>query len=264
MFYLMILLCAVGLGEGTYTNKELKDQFEAKINECGSFYERNRFTAPDKDDQSALQRFINAYHSVNQHNSNPARNYEQVLNCFATVNRVSMLTIHPELEVEAPDTLKVSANIGTSPDSYDRRDDNTSTSVKDQLINCGSCWAFTGIACLETKYLELTGDDPADVDFSEQQFVDCAYEALGVMDYSCGGGWSNKAWKGLKNDQLSIMYSEEQRPYTEADGVCDIKDLNKPNAMSKVKVIGTYNSNSGELGEAFVLGGGTGDSWLVR
>ena len=257
MFYLMILLCAAGLAEVTYsyTNKELKHQFEAKIDACGSFYQRNRYTVPGKDDESALQLFITAHHTVNQHNSNPTRSYNQVLNCFATVNYVSKPLIIPP-EVEEPITLLVNpntgiippqvGNTGTSPDSYDRREDNTTTPVKDQG-SCNSCWAFTSIACLETKYLELTGDNPADVDFSEQQMVDCAYEALAVTDRGCEGGWVRKAWLDLKKFQLNIMNSEDQRPYTGADGVCNIKELNKPNAMGKAKVIGVYQNMKGEI-----------------
>ena len=251
----MILLCAAGLAVGSYTDTELKHQFEAKIEACVSFYQRKGYTVPEKDDESALQLFINAYHAVNQHNSNPTRSYNQVLNCFATVNYVSKPFIIPP-EIEEPIALLVNAstgiippqvgNTGTSPDSYDRRDDNTTTPVKDQG-SCNSCWAFTSIACLETKYLELTGDNPADVDFSEQQMVDCAYEALAVTARGCEGGWVRKAWLDLKKFQLNIMNSEDQRPYTGADVVCDIKELNKPNAMAKAKVIGVYQNTKGEI-----------------
>ena len=266
MLYLMILLCAAGLAGGSYTDTELKHQFEAKIDACVSFYQRKGYTVPEKDDESALQLFINAYHTVNQHNSNPTRSYNQVLNCFATVNHVSKPFIVPP-EVEELGTLLVNANTGiippqvgnngASPDSYDRRDDNTTTPVRDQGNSgiCESDYAFTSIACLETKYLELTGDNPADVDFSEQQMIDCVHEALNVTDKGCEYGWVTKVWLDLKENQLNIMNSEDQRPYTGADVVCDIKELNKPNAMAKTKVIGVYQNWTGEIPQVHISRG---------
>ena len=234
--HFIAVLCAAGLVQSTFTDEELKEQFIAKIDICGAFYLEHGFTPPVKDDPSALQLFIMAYHAVNEHNSNPARKYSQVMNCFATVKEIhhSLIMSPPTNDRTAapPASLMVGSNIGSSPDSYDRRDDNTSTSARDQQ-SCGSCWAFSAIAAIESKYLDLTGDDLAIADFSEQQFLDCTYEAEGGRD-GCNGGWMSAPWNRLKTGENSTLYNETQRPYTNSDGACNILELNQPNPMSKV------------------------------
>jgi len=237
MFNLIFLLCSISFAQSEFTDEELIEQFEAKVDTCGGFYEEHGYSVTAKDDQSALQKYIQAYHTVNQHNSNPGRHYDQILNCFATINAATMEHLFPVMTLPKEDlehpVPTVSIRVSTSsPDSYDRRDDNTTTPVKNQL-DCGSCWAFTAMAALESKYVALTGDDLADADFSEQQLLDCTYEASSGKD-GCNGGDTHIAWARLQDAQSSILYSEVQRPYNNSDGVCHIFEENKPNAMRKV------------------------------
>jgi len=147
----------------------------------------------------------------------------------------------------------IGSSLEDSPDEYDRRNDDTTTDARNQG-SCGSCWAFSGIAALESKYLILTGDSPSDVDFSEQQFLDCTYESSGEKD-GCQGGWMTNAWQRLKNEEKSILMSETQRPYTKVDGVCDILELNKPNSMAKVVMAGTM--QVGDSSVATIMGAAT-------
>lgn len=65
------------------------------------------------------------------------------------------------------------------------------TGVKNQG-GCGSCWAFSGIASLEGQYAKLTGKL---VDFSEQNFVDCAYKS--INHNGCHGGFPNEAFENV-------------------------------------------------------------------
>jgi len=66
------------------------------------------------------------------------------------------------------------------PTSYDWRDVDGVTSIKDQA-SCGSCWAFGSVAPLECN---IRIKDGIEVDLSEQWLVSCNQEG-----YDCGGGW---------------------------------------------------------------------------
>jgi C1A family cysteine protease len=54
--------------------------------------------------------------------------------------------------------------------------------------NCGSCWAFSANAAIESAYL-IAGQD---LDLSEQQLVDCS-RAYG--NQGCSGGWMDSAFQ---------------------------------------------------------------------
>jgi hypothetical protein len=66
-----------------------------------------------------------------------------------------------------------------NPTNFDWRSKNGVTPVKDQK-QCGSCWAFTTVAMLESAYAIKYGQS---VQFSEQQLVDCSSK-----DNGCNGG----------------------------------------------------------------------------
>jgi C1A family cysteine protease len=67
------------------------------------------------------------------------------------------------------------------PDSFDWRDRNAVTSVKNQR-DCGSCYAFGALGAVESNIYLKTGDT---VDLSEQEIVDCA-EGYGIGEKNLG------------------------------------------------------------------------------
>lgn len=67
------------------------------------------------------------------------------------------------------------------PPNYDLREEGLASPVKNQG-SCGSCWAFAGIASMESAVMKVNGG--TEMDLSEQQIVSCDQEAQG-----CSGGW---------------------------------------------------------------------------
>lgn len=110
------------------------------------------------------------------------------------------------------DMQPVTYEASTVPDSFDWRDRSCVNAVKDQG-QCGSCWAFSAIAALETSECAATGTLQS---YSEQQLVDCS---IGYGNLACSGGWYYYAW-----DYLMAGHPEEteaQYPYTASRGHCE-------------------------------------------
>jgi len=94
---------------------------------------------------------------------------------------------------------------------HDWRDENAVNAVKDQA-QCGSCWAFSAIASLESAHFLTSGKLEV---FAEQQLVDCDTHSNG-----CGGGFEDKAMDYFISKPANY---EADYPYTAMDGVCSEK-----------------------------------------
>ena len=100
-------------------------------------------------------------------------------------------------------------NTNAAPSSYDWRNYNRVTAVKDQG-SCGSCWAFSAIGNIEGLYASVKG---VLKNFSEQQLVDCD-----TSDSGCNGGLMEYAFNFLKN--YGCLNFAEDYPYKGAKGTC--------------------------------------------
>jgi KDEL-tailed cysteine endopeptidase len=101
------------------------------------------------------------------------------------------------------------------PESWDWREKNAVTQVKDQG-NCGSCWSFSTTGSLEgayaIKYKQLKS-------FSEQQLVSCdnfKNKKNRGNNLGCDGGLMNSAFEWIENNDG--LCTEEEYPYTSGDG----------------------------------------------
>ncbi|TBW28258.1 C1 family peptidase [Gramella sp. KN1008] len=89
---------------------------------------------------------------------------------------------------------------------FDLREINGVTKVKDQG-SCGSCWAFTSLASIESSYKLLNNKE---LDLSEQQLVNCS------PNNGCTGGWYFKVFEWLAyndkgvNDELELPYHQNK------------------------------------------------------
>jgi len=110
-----------------------------------------------------------------------------------------------------PKNVKVS-HVSSSvalPDSYDARNENLVPAIRDQG-QCGSCWAFSGIATIAAAYAKKHGGAPPVL--SEQQVVDCS-----TSDHGCSGGWPYNVFEYAKTYGLMLA---SDYPYSAASGTC--------------------------------------------
>ncbi|KAI5632390.1 papain family cysteine protease domain-containing protein [Phthorimaea operculella] len=118
----------------------------------------------------------------------------------------SHLGFLPQPATVEPENVIVRKNL---PDSFDWRDHNAVTPVKDQG-NCGSCWAFSTTGTIEgayaIKHKKL-------LSFSEQQLVACD-----GSDDRCRGGFIDSALNYLK--KVGGIETELDYPYEAVNGTC--------------------------------------------
>lgn len=107
------------------------------------------------------------------------------------------------------------------PASFDWRDKNAVTEVKDQG-QCGSCWAFSAAETLESAWI-LSGHSM--VDLSPQQIVDCDNRP---GDQGCNGGDPTSAFQYIIS--TGGLDTDESYPYYSGDsGAADSCTFNKSN-----------------------------------
>jgi len=105
----------------------------------------------------------------------------------------------------------------TVASSIDWRTKGAVNAVKDQG-QCGSCWAFSSVAALETAHWNTSGDL---VSFSEQQLVDCVRTSFG-----CNGGNQSTAFNYWESHDAEL---EGTYPYTAKTQSCSYSESKATN-----------------------------------
>ena len=158
------------------------------------------------------QLFKNTLEFIRAENSNSENFFTVGVNKFAdwTPAEYKRLLGHKSLG-GAKNYPAASVNVNVSlPASVDWRKEGAVNPVKDQG-QCGSCWAFSAVSGLESRYKIAKGTLYS---LSEQQLVDCCKYG-GSM--GCNGGDEDQA---LEYSQDKGMMSEDNYPYTAQDGSC--------------------------------------------
>ncbi|KAG6618761.1 papain-like cysteine protease C1 [Phytophthora cinnamomi] len=119
----------------------------------------------------------------------------------------------------AAETFSVAPeSVQSLPESWDWRQHGAVTPVKNQG-QCGSCWAFSAVAAMESAYQLSTGTLES---FSEQELVDCT---LGGVDDCNHGGEMSEGFEEIIQHHGGKIDREKDYEYTaESRGVCNAKD----------------------------------------
>lgn len=130
--------------------------------------------------------FLKHYYKIEEHNAGNSF-YELKINEFAHLTYEEFLkqkTGHIYRDRSGAPTEQPKKETTEAPESHDwRRTANVIKDVQDQG-QCGSCWAFAGIAALEGQMNLLKG---ANEKLSEQEIIECVKN--GNVLLGCNGGW---------------------------------------------------------------------------
>jgi len=93
--------------------------------------------------------------------------------------------------------------------------------------SCGSCWAFSSIAAMESSHAIQTGEL---LKLSEQQFVDCSKGG----NEGCNGGLEVWAFQYAEKTKIEL---ESDYGYTGRDGKCKAKKAKETVGVKKYSVV---------------------------
>lgn len=162
-----------------------------------------------------FEQYCNNLDYINNFNEKPHNSIVLGMNQFGDLSNNEFRTLNNLVRTSRPKSVNNVKNLTPKsvPESLDWRDMGMVTPVKDQGT-CGSCWAFSAIAALESSSA-IHGKEHKLHNFSEQELVDCSGD-YGNM--GCGGGFMDNAFKYLMKYGAE---GEKSYPYNGTDGSCN-------------------------------------------
>ena len=100
------------------------------------------------------------------------------------------------------------------------------TDIKNQG-SCGSCWTFSAVGGLESRYKEVTGRLR---NFAEQEYLDCERKS-----YGCSGGWPKYCYDYSQQNGGRLAATADYKYESRYTGC---KGYSTPDAMVGAKIVG--------------------------
>jgi len=171
-------------------------------------------------DEEALrfENFRGSLETVRMHNANPGRTFTMAINQFSDMSdeeferEILMDPQNCSATVKAPSRSVRAVGAGL-PAHVDWREKGIVSEVKNQG-QCGSCWTFSTVGCLEA-HLAILYDAWRAPRLSEQQLVDCAQA---FDNHGCNGGLPSHAFEYIR--AAGGLDTEFVYPYSAKDGQC--------------------------------------------
>ncbi|XP_050405058.1 cathepsin L [Patella vulgata] len=191
----ILLLVSLSNGEYPTTDDEVQEMFRFWMIEHDKIYPN------EQEENKSYRTFKDNIQYINQLNTLYRGRTGFGINQFADLSpkEFQKKILMPKRQAPVFDSKKY-VNIKASaplPDSYDWRDKNMVTSVKDQG-SVGTCWAFSTVGNIESQWA-LQGKSLSN--FSVEQVVDCdGTEDVKLNKADCGvfGGWPFLAYEYVK------------------------------------------------------------------
>lgn len=168
-----------------------------------------------------LANFAASLATVEEHNSRPERTWEMGVNQFSDMSddefkkRVLMTPQDCSATRGAARSAPLPAR--DLPEHVDWREKGVISEVKNQG-QCGSCWTFASVGCLEA-HMSIKYDAWRAPRLAEQQLVDCAQD---FDNHGCEGGLPSHAFEYVR--AAGGLSTEFHYPYTAKDGKCAFSD----------------------------------------
>jgi len=151
---------------------------------------------------------------IEAHNSDVTQTYQRGVNQFTDMTQeefaAQYLTLKVNRKYENIEFVDSRHSLG----DIDWNATGNVTAVKNQG-QCGSCWAFSAVAALESALIIHKHAD-AKINLAEQQLVDCS-TAYG--NYGCNGGWMDSAFQYIIDHGIT---ETSKYPYAARDQTCQI------------------------------------------
>jgi len=150
---------------------------------------------------------------IEEHNANKMNTHTQGINQFTDLTDEEFKAIYLTLSVPENMNVRMINDESVKPLGVDIDwvADGKVSPVKNQA-SCGSCWAFSAVAAIESALLLVGRSDT----LSEQQLVDCSRS---YGNQGCNGGWMDSAFQYIKDKGLT---TDKAYPYVARDQQCKI------------------------------------------
>lgn len=183
-----------------------------KVNDESEYVEwKEKYGHTFSESEDAYRRFVFDLNmgKIKEHNADASQTYQMGVNQFTAYTEKEFVSLflnprpyNPDWQHEDLEPVPINSDI-------DWTTKGAVSPVKNQG-NCGSCWAFSAIATLESKSLMNGGSGI----FSEQQLVDCSKK---YGNEGCNGGFNYRGLAYVKDHGITTSSSY---PYTAKTGSC--------------------------------------------